>query len=65
MIVVARERPELYEYLRRHLEDIDDIQVVLDRRAARQGAPPGREQRGRQDMSVEMQERGFFMIHLP
>jgi hypothetical protein len=32
MIIVARDRPELYEYFRAGLGDFIDVQVIVDRR---------------------------------
>lgn len=68
LMVVARDRRDLYEYLQRGLAGIEDIEVILDRRGesrsvASEGAP-GPDRRERQDMSDELQQRGFIMIHL-
>ena len=64
LIVVARERRDLYEYFEHHLADIDDIKIVLDRRSARRDPPAGGDRRGREDMTDELQQRGFIIIHL-
>ena len=64
LIVVARERRDLYDYLEHHLADVDDIKIVLDRRMARRDPPGGGERRGREDMTDELQQRGFVIIHL-
>lgn len=32
LFVVARQRPELYESLRQHCAEVDDVEVILDRR---------------------------------
>ncbi len=68
LIVVSRERQDLYEYLRRGFEDMDDIKVILDRRIALRGVPSvgrtGADLRERPDMSEELQQRGFTLIHL-
>lgn len=68
LIVVARDRQALYEYLRRGFADRPDIEVVLDRRAvppARgRGPKPSSDLRERPDLTEELQERGFALIHL-
>ncbi|MBI4271362.1 MAG: hypothetical protein HY615_13590 [Candidatus Rokubacteria bacterium] len=69
LLVVARDKPELYEYFRRGFADMEDtIKVIVDRRGAPRddaaGGAGGPERRGRQDMSEELQQRGFVMIHL-
>lgn len=68
LIVVARDRRDLYEYFHRGLEGFEDIKVVLDRRIALPGIPsggtPDPDLRKRQDMSDELRQRGFAMIHL-
>ena len=68
MIVVARHQHDLYEYFQHHFAGIEDIKVILDRRIAppgvRSGGTPGPDLRARQDMSDELQQRGFVIIHL-
>ena len=64
LIVVARERRNLYDYFEHHLADIDDIKIVLDRRMARRDPPAGSERREREDTTDELQQRGFIIIHL-
>ena len=64
LIVVARERRNLYDYFEHHLADIDDIKIVLDRRMARRDPPAGGERREREDKPDELQQRGFIIIHL-
>ena len=68
LVVVARDRRDLYEYFQHGLEGFEEIKVVLDRRIAPPGIPsggtPDPDLRKRQDMSDELQQRGFAMIHL-
>ena len=64
LIVVARERRDLYEYFEHHLADIDDIKIVLDRRLAHRDPPARGDRRGREDMTDDLQQRGFIIIHL-
>jgi len=66
VIVVARDRPELCDYLRRGFAGLeDDIRVVLDRRVAPPDAPrPEPDLRRREDVSAELAQRGFVIIHL-
>jgi hypothetical protein len=47
--IVARDHEALYEHLVRSLADIEEVEVILDRRVEqrRRGpGPPGRERRG-------------------
>ncbi len=69
LIVVSRDRQELYEYLRRGFAEMEeDVKVILDRRMAPRDLPSGgrtgADLRGRPDMSDELQQRGFTLIHL-
>ena len=64
LIVVARERRDLYEYFDHHLADIDDLKIVLDRRMARRNPPAGADRREGEDTTDELQQRGFVIIHL-
>ncbi|PYM44340.1 MAG: hypothetical protein DME12_00745 [Candidatus Rokuibacteriota bacterium] len=68
IIVVARNRPALFEYLERMLAGIADIKVFLDRRlapfAAIQGGAADLERRKRQETYDDLQERGFVIVRL-
>ncbi len=68
LIVVSRDRQDLYEYLERGFADLEDVKVILDRRIARRAVPSGGQTaadlRERPDMSDELQQRGFTLIHL-
>ena len=63
LIVVARERRDLFDYFEHHLGDIDDIRIVLDRRVAPRDPPAGGERRG-PEATDELQQRGFVIVHL-
>jgi hypothetical protein len=63
VVVVPRHETALHEYLRRSLACLEDVEVVLDRRAA---AAPPRDERRRQPS--ELTERRILMcslVHCP
>ena len=68
IVVVARDRPELFGYFERVFAGMLEIKVLLDRRilppGAKPGAPSGPGQRERRDIYDELQQRGFVMIRL-
>jgi hypothetical protein len=68
IVVVARDRPELYSYFERVFAGMPDIRVLLDRRilppGAKPEAPGDRGQHERRDIYDELQQRGFVMIRL-
>ena len=68
IIVVARNRPTLFEYFERTLAGIADIKVILDRRvaplAAIQGGAADSERRKRQEIYDDLQQRGFVIVRL-
>lgn len=68
IVVVARERTELFEYFDRVFAGMQDVKVILDRRlgAASSGPyPPGEPgRRERRDVYDELQARGFVIIRL-
>jgi hypothetical protein len=45
IFVVARDRPDRYEELRRQFEDRDGVKIILDRRNGEHRAPLGKERR--------------------
>ena len=68
IVVVARDRLDLFGYFETIFAGMPDIKVLLDRRLAPPGAepsaatdPPPRERR---DIYDELQQRGFVMIRL-
>ena len=68
IVVVARERPDLFGYFEKIFEGMPEIRVLLDRRLAPPGdapaAGPDPAHRERRDVYDELQERGFVMIRL-
>ena len=68
VVVVARDRPELFSYFERVFTGMPDIKVLLDRRIMPPGAKPesagGPGHRERRDIYDELQQRGFVMIRL-
>ena len=69
-IVVAKDRPELYDYFRDAFHGIAVVEVILDRRL---GEPNRREtatpmpnnRRARTDIYDELQARGFVIVRVP
>lgn len=68
IVVVARDRPELFTYFERAFAGIPDIKVLLDRRILPPGAQPERSggpgHRERRDIYDELRLRGFVMVRL-
>ncbi len=68
IIVVARNRPALFEYLERMFAGISDIKVMLDRRGVAPPAPilpaADPDRRKRQEMYDDLQQRGFVIVRL-
>jgi len=68
LIVVARDRPELFSYFERVFDGLSDIRVLVDRRILPPGAKPGAAShpahRQRRDIYDELQQRGFVMIRV-
>ena len=68
IVVVARDRPELFGYFERVFAGMPDIKVLLDRRILPPGVPPGTAgnpgQQERRDIYDDLQQRGFVMIRL-
>ena len=69
VVVVARDRPELFSYFERVFDGMPDIKVLLDRRILPPGSPARRPRRKtsrkpRKDIYDELQQRGFVMIRL-
>jgi hypothetical protein len=66
IVVVARDRADLFGYFEKVFEGMPDIKVLLDRRLA----PPSEasattpSRRERRDVYDELQQRGFVMIRL-
>lgn len=69
MIIVARDRPELYDYFRESFAGIDQVEVIVDRRLPDADAPtqPLTEQPGRRwqpDIYDELTLQGFVIKRL-
>jgi hypothetical protein len=68
IVVVARDRPELFGYFDRVFAGMLDIKVLFDRRILPPGAKPAASsdpsQQERRDIYDELQQRGFVMIRL-
>jgi hypothetical protein len=68
IVVVARDRPDLFGYFEKVFEGMSDIRVQLDRRLAppsdAPASAPGPSRRERRDVYNELQQRGFVMIRL-
>jgi hypothetical protein len=68
VVVVARDRADLFDYFERVFAGMPDIKVLLDRRILPPGAQPetpgapGHLQR--RDIYDELSQRGFVMIRL-
>jgi hypothetical protein len=69
IVVVARDRTDLFEYFGSVFAGMQDIKVILDRRLSESGGnaqyspgDPGR--RERLDIYDELQDRGFVIIRL-
>jgi hypothetical protein len=68
IVVVARDRPQLFSYFERAFADMPDIRVLLDRRILPPGVQPGAAsnpgQQERRDIYDELEQRGFVMIRV-
>jgi hypothetical protein len=67
IIIVARNRPALFEYLERMFAGIPDIKVVLDRRvvpAAVVGGSAADPERRTRETYEDLQQRGFVIVRL-
>ncbi len=68
IVIVARDRPELFGYFERVFAGMPDIKVLMDRRILPPGAEPetsgNPSQQERRDIYDELQQRGFVMIRL-
>jgi len=70
-IVVANNRPDLYEYFRAGLAGVDGVEVIVDRRLRADDdvipALPSRpsERRAAPDIYDQLEQRGFVIVRLP
>jgi hypothetical protein len=70
-IVVAKHRPDLYQYFVAGFEGVPDVNVILDRRLGPDDPPrnpvdpPHTERRTPRDIYDELAHRGFVIVRLP
>jgi hypothetical protein len=63
-VVVAKNRPDLYQYFVAGFADVEGIEVILDRRLGAAADTEGERRRAR-DIYDELQSRGFVIVRLP
>ena len=69
-VVVAKNRPDLYQYFVAGLAGLDGVEVILDRRIGPDDptVPPSDESTNRRmarNIYDELQQRGFVIVRLP
>ena len=72
LFLVARDRLDLYSYLKRTFAGDDRVRVILDQRIEERGPPPGRrpderrhpERRVGPNVAANLQAFGFAIIRL-
>lgn len=71
-IVVAKNRPDLYQYFAAGFDGVADVSVILDRRlgpddpvAQISDNPAHHERRTPRDIYDELAQRGFVIVRLP
>jgi hypothetical protein len=69
-IVVAKSRPELFEYFKAGLAGVRDVEVMIDRRIGPPAPPPpphlaDSERRTALNIYDELNVRGFVIVRLP
>jgi len=62
IVVVARDRPDLFSYFDTVFSGMPDIKVLIDRRLAPPEGVIDPERRERGDIYDELRRRGFIMI---
>ena len=70
LFIVSRRHTELYDYLRERFAGDEQVEIILDRRGAREGDPvrwPDTEQRGherrsRPEVDTELESRSHAVI---
>jgi hypothetical protein len=74
-VVVAKNRPDLYEYLRAGFAGVDGVEIIVDRRL--RADLPGdddviaaltsqsSERRAAPDIYDQLEQRGFVIVRLP
>jgi hypothetical protein len=69
-VVVAKNRPDLYQYFKAGLAGVDGVEVILDRRIGPDEPPgpsgiPDSERRTARNIYEELELRGFVIVRLP
>ena len=64
IVVVARDRPDLFSYFDAVFADMPDIKVLIDRRLAPSHGATDPDRREHGDVYDELQRRGFVMIRM-
>lgn len=70
-VVVAKNRPDLYEYFVAGLAGLEGVEVILDRRigpdepAELPGDDSARNRRSARNIYEELEQRGFVIVRLP
>jgi hypothetical protein len=67
-LVVAKNRPDLYEYFTAGLAGVEGIEVILDRRIGERPPAPVEAQANRRNarnIYDELETRGFVIVRLP
>jgi len=69
VVIVARDRPDMFEYLSRGFAGCDGVEVVLDRRitepAGELSDDEARDRRWQPDVYDELALRGFVIARFP
>jgi hypothetical protein len=69
-VVVAKNRPDLYEYFTSGFAGIDNVEVIIDRRigpeqpASTVGSQYS-ERRNAQNIYEQLEQRGFVIVRIP
>jgi hypothetical protein len=64
VVVVARDRPDLFSYFDTAFAGMPDIKVLIDRRLALPDGVTDPERRERGDIYDDLRRRGFIMIRM-
>ena len=64
IFVVARDRPDLFRYLSETFAEADNVDVILDRRANREGADRPEDRRARPKVEEDLRSVGYAFITL-
>ena len=69
-VVVAKSRPDLFDYFTAGFSGVDNVEVILDRRIGPDDppSPPGSlsgERRTPRNVYEELELRGFVIVRLP